>query len=244
MSISERMSFINDLEIYNDPAIASATASDSAAVNGGAAVSYVANLIGQMKEDVINSTLLAQLASDKKYPGRPMNRMKEWYDNYGTVLAQVGWTVQAFNMSEIGNSNSYGSVDKLVLQLAASYLTGGELALFQRTITALTESKNVSAIQAFDRNARGSISSNDAAFQVGVAFNSGGNAMFKIGTYQYNSSDEITSVLFFKFGSSKVLFFADNQTMVLNENVYAQVRQAVLDKLGVNVWGNVVHIEI
>ena len=32
--------------------------------------------------------------------------------------------------------------------------------------------------------------------------------------------------------------------MVLNENVYAQVRQAVLDKLGVNVWGNVVHIEI
>ena len=129
-------------------------------------------------------------------------------------------------MSEIGNSNSYGSVDKLVLQLAASYLTGGELALFQRTITALTESKNVSAIQAFDRNARGSISSNDAAFQVGVALcvslillscvgvssyllsNSGGNAMFKIGTYQYNSSDEITSVLFFKFGSSKVLFFA------------------------------------
>ncbi|KAI0654663.1 hypothetical protein C8Q70DRAFT_512006 [Cubamyces menziesii] len=241
MSANDRVSFINDLEIYNDPALTAAAASDSATVNGGATVSYVANLTGEMKNDVINSTLLAQLASDKKYPGRPMNRMKEWYDNYRTVLAQVGWTVQAFNMSEIGNSNSYGSVDKLVLQLAAAYLTGGELALFQKMITALTESKNGNAVKIFDSKAG---YFNDASFQVGVASNSGGNAMFKIGTYQYNSSDRITSVLFFKFGSSKVSFFAGNQTMVLNENVYAQVRAAVLEKLGVNAKTLVLGIEI
>ncbi|KAH9902482.1 hypothetical protein C8Q73DRAFT_831465 [Cubamyces lactineus] len=240
-SAADRISFINDLEVYHDPAIAAAAAADSATVNGGASVSYVANLVGQMKDDVINSTLLAQLASDKKYPGRPMNRMKEWYDSYRDVLAQVGWTVQQFRMTEVGNSNSYGSVDKLVLELAAAYLTGGELVLFQKMISALKDSKNSSAVKLFDSKAG---YFNDASFQVGVASNSGGNAMFKIGTYQYNSSDRITSVLFFTFGSSKVSFFAGNQTMVLNENVYAQVRQAVLDKLGKNAVDLVKGIEI
>ncbi|KAI0325092.1 hypothetical protein GY45DRAFT_289891 [Cubamyces sp. BRFM 1775] len=241
MSANDRISFINNLEVYHDPAIAAAAASDSASVNGGASVSFVSNLVGQMKDDVINSTLLAQLASDKKYPGRPMNRMREWYDSYRDVLAQVGWTLQSFNMSEVGNSNSYGSVDKLVLQLAAAYLTGGELALFTKMINALKDSKNSSAVKIFDSKAG---YFNDASFQVGVASNSGGNAMFKIGTYQYNSSDRITSVLFFTFGSSRVSFFAGNQTMVLNENVYAQVRQAVLDKLGKNAVDLVLGIEI
>ena len=48
-SINERISFINGLDVYYDPAIAAAAASDSATVNGGATVSYVANLEGQMK---------------------------------------------------------------------------------------------------------------------------------------------------------------------------------------------------
>ena len=49
MSANDRVSFINDLEIYNDPALTAAAASDSATVNGGATVSYVANLTGEMK---------------------------------------------------------------------------------------------------------------------------------------------------------------------------------------------------
>lgn len=48
-SAADRISFINDLEVYHDPAIAAAAAADSASVNGGASVSYVANLVGQMK---------------------------------------------------------------------------------------------------------------------------------------------------------------------------------------------------
>ncbi|KAI0326057.1 hypothetical protein GY45DRAFT_1437960 [Cubamyces sp. BRFM 1775] len=240
--LNERISFINDLEVYHDPAIsAAAAASDSATVNGGATVSYVANLEGQMKADVINSTLLAQLAADKKYPGRPMNKMKEWYDSYRDVLAKVGWNLQHFHMTEMGNANSYGSVDKLLLQVAASYLSGNELALFTSMITALKDSKNSNAVKLFDSKAG---YFNDASFQVGVASNSGGNAIFKIGTYQYNSSDKITSVLFFTFGSSKVSFFAGNQTMVLNENVYAQVRTMVLKKLGDNAVTLVKEIEI
>lgn len=69
-------------------------------------------------------------------------------------------------MTEVGNSNSYGSVDKLVLELAAAYLTGGELVLFQKMISALKDSKNSSAVKLFDSKAG---YFNDASFQVGVA---------------------------------------------------------------------------
>ena len=51
LSIDERISFIESLDIYNDPAIAAeaTAASGSAAVNGSAAVYYAANVSAQMK---------------------------------------------------------------------------------------------------------------------------------------------------------------------------------------------------
>ena len=69
-------------------------------------------------------------------------------------------------MSEVDNANSYGSVDKLVLKLAAAQLTEGELALLTKTITALKHPKNSDAVRIFDSKAG---YTNDASFQVGVA---------------------------------------------------------------------------
>ncbi|KAI0663520.1 hypothetical protein C8Q70DRAFT_362987 [Cubamyces menziesii] len=243
LSIDERISFIESLDIYNDPAIAAeaTAASGSAAVNGSAAVYYAANVSAQMKNDVINSTLFAQLTADAKYPGRPMNKMQEWYNCYKQVLERIGWVVMRFLMSEVDNANSYGSVDKLVLKLAAAQLTEGELALLTKTITALKHPKNSDAVRIFDSKAG---YTNDASFQVGVASNSGGHTLFHISTHQYHSSDRITSVLFSTFGPSKVSFFTSNQTMLLNGDVYTQVRQAVLKRLGENAIKLVKSIDI
>ena len=86
-----------------------------------------------------------------------------------SIRPSCEWRRHAYtihSMSEIGNSNSYGSVDKLVLELAAAYLTGGELALFTKMITALKDTKNSGAVKIFDSKAG---YFNDASFQVGVA---------------------------------------------------------------------------
>ena len=39
---------------------------------------------------------LAQLASNKKFPGRPLDKMKEWHESYGNILAQLGWSMRSF----------------------------------------------------------------------------------------------------------------------------------------------------
>ncbi|KAI0325093.1 hypothetical protein GY45DRAFT_1375024 [Cubamyces sp. BRFM 1775] len=236
-SVNERIPFVNTLDVHHDSA-----ASDSATVNGNACVAYAGNLDRQTKEDIINSTLFAQLASDKRYPGRPMDRMMEWHESYKDVLTQIGWVAQGFNMMEVGDANQYGSVDKLVLHLGAEYLTGGELALFTTMIKALAQPQNDTAAKLFDNST--SSYDNSASFRVGVASNMASTPILKIGTYQYSSPEKITSALFFTFGSSRVSFFAGNQSMVFNKEVYAELRDPVLQKLGDAVWHLVKNVEI
>ena len=51
-------------------------------------MSFTENLSGQNKEDVLNSTLLAQLAANKKYDRKSQH--DEWYMFYMKVLENVG----------------------------------------------------------------------------------------------------------------------------------------------------------
>ena len=58
-------------------------------VDCGSLVSFTENLSEQNKEDVLNSTLLAQLAANKKYDRKTQH--DEWYTFYMKVLENVGW---------------------------------------------------------------------------------------------------------------------------------------------------------
>ncbi|KAJ8475085.1 hypothetical protein ONZ51_g6795 [Trametes cubensis] len=183
-------------------------------------------------------------------------------------------------MVELGDLSDEGSVDQLVQQLASAYLTGGEMALFAGMMDSLKNPKNKSPLQLFDSIAK---NSSNATFQVGVASSvfpvssrlplgsdvydmyraSGGNAMFKIGTYQYHASHGIDSVLFHTFGTQHTTFFAGivpspfalqkktltypplgNQTMKLDNELYSQVRNTVMQKLGHSATELVKAIEI
>jgi len=64
----------------------------SANVDAASVVTFVDGLSGQQKEDVLNSTLLAQLAANRKH-----DRERDtagWYEVYRTVLEKVGWASQ------------------------------------------------------------------------------------------------------------------------------------------------------
>ncbi|KAI0706874.1 hypothetical protein C8T65DRAFT_220266 [Cerioporus squamosus] len=240
ISIQDRIKFIKGLHIAAPRGRAAhADGEDSAAVSDGSTVSFVGNLPIQQKSDVLNSTLLAQLAANKQH--NRQNDTKAWYDYYKYVLENIGWNVQSFSLAELSDANTYFSVDNLVFELAAAYLTGGELALFGTMIESLKQAKNEAATKVFDSSAK---DLNKANFQIGIASDSGGNALFKIGAYTYSAEQNIDKVLFFTFGTQKIQFAAGNQTMVLNDEVYKQVREEVLLKLGDNAKNLVKEIEI
>ncbi|RDX44731.1 hypothetical protein OH76DRAFT_1559541 [Lentinus brumalis] len=249
ISIHDRIKIIEGIEIASKLQGRGAVLSDnqdSAAVDAGSSVSFVGNLPGQMKasstrlySDVLNSTLFAQLAANKQYDRQ--NQTTAWYDYYKYVLETVGWNVQGFDFAHLTDANSYLTVDNLLLKLAAAYLSGGELDLFKTMLDSLKDAKNEAATKLFDSSAK---AFNKANFQLGVASNAQGNALFKIGSYYYGAQQNIDKVLFFTFGSQKVEFYAGNQTMLLNDDVYSQVRVSVLQKLGSNAKDLVNEIEI
>lgn len=67
---------------------------DSAAcINNRMLQSFAADLTEQQKSDVLNSTLLAQLAADKAYTKDAAGRydVKGWYSKFSEVLLNLGW---------------------------------------------------------------------------------------------------------------------------------------------------------
>ncbi|RDX44689.1 hypothetical protein OH76DRAFT_1559509 [Lentinus brumalis] len=241
ISISDRIKIIKgiDVAVPKGQGAVFANEEESAAVAAGSSVSFVGNLPAQMKSDVLNSTLFAQLAANKQHDRQ--EETTKWYDYYKYVLETIGYNVQSFDLARMSDANSYLTVDNLLLKLAEAYLSGAELALFTTMINSLKEAKNQGAVTLFDSSSK---SFSKANFQLGVAANTAGNAMFKIGAYYYGAEQNIDRVLFFTFGSQKVEFYAGNQTMLLNNEVYSQVRKEVLQKLGANAKDLVSGIEL
>lgn len=93
MSIEKIRNFIGSLELEGDekysepaPAVMLADGDEAAYVDAGSLVSFVAGVSGQHKSDALNSTLLAQLAANKKFDRE--KQTVEWYDFYKNRLGK------------------------------------------------------------------------------------------------------------------------------------------------------------
>src|SRR5688572_16363929 len=94
---------IEGFESVVTPEATTITNDDSAKVVAGSIVSFVAGVSAQSQSDVLNSTLLAQLNSDKLFDRE--GRTADWYKNYTTVLGKIGWVIQGFGFSKFQSSS-------------------------------------------------------------------------------------------------------------------------------------------
>ena len=92
-------------------------------VDAGSLVSFTANLTGQQKQDVLYSTLLAQLAANKKYSR--FNDTKQWYEFYNNVLEKVGWVMQNYHFDEYKSHQADFKISQVTLELLSAFV-GGE----------------------------------------------------------------------------------------------------------------------
>lgn len=72
-------------------------------VDAGALLSFINPTLQleqtiQNQDDVLNSTLLAQLASDKKYSR--FSKSKDWYNFYTEIMGNCGWTTILFKIED------------------------------------------------------------------------------------------------------------------------------------------------
>lgn len=221
-------------------AMAGAIQKPAAFVDGGSLVSFVAGVSGQNREDVLNSTLLAQLAADKQH-----DREKDvmaWYDYYSSVLGKVGWVTQGFNWQKYKSQQMSFTMDEAVLEIAEAALTGQEELVIAATLDAMRKlPKKDGRLTLFDHSASSDKAGN---FQISVCSEENGAVAMKTMAFYFDAEEQSTTVLFFNFSSASTTLNQSTVAQTLNSQVYAQVRSAVLEKLGDKAKNFVLDLDI
>jgi hypothetical protein len=248
--VTQRADFIDSLELEDVPSEIAALeatpveiADDAKAgyVNAGSLVSFVAGMTAQNKSDVLNSTLLAQLAANKKFKREEQPR--EWYEFYREVLERgCGWVVPAWKFAEFKAEGATFSVDEVVLKILKAFATQNDIAVVMETVEALKSLADKDRrLVLFERTTHTSRNGN---FQIAASAESDGVAVMKIGSFYFTTSQTVTRILWMEFKGTDTSLYQAGQTCELNSEVYAKVREAVVRKLGDNAYKFIAEIEI
>lgn len=221
----KRQAFIKSLEI-EDPA--PPVGKDNCYVCEGSLVSFVANLKDQQKKDVLNSSLLAQLAANKKF-----DREKDtvnWYRFYTEVMENVGWVIQGFQFTNYQSSQASFSLSQVTLQILSGIIGPKKeiMNVVKATLDGLA--KSTDGARLFDSK---SASGNHGNFQIipCQTDDSGQVTMVLMGFY-FEADRQVKNFFFFEWNKQDMNLYSGTQHCTLNEEIYATVRDAVVKKLG------------
>ena len=87
----------------------------AAFVDGGSTVSFISGIPVLRQKDVLNATLLAQLAANKKYDRE--KETEQWYGFYRDVLENIGWVIQSFSFAGPVTSVRRSNLDDVKIAL-------------------------------------------------------------------------------------------------------------------------------
>jgi hypothetical protein len=215
-------------------------AEEAGYVNAGSLVTFGPGVSAQHKSDVLNSSLLAQLAANKKFDREKQTR--EWYDFYRSVFEKLGWVLRGFEFTKYETSGTDFTADKVILDILKAVATGNDLAVVAATMEALNSlAEGSDALKIFETSSHTASAGN---FQVSVATEQDDVVAMKIGGFFFQTTQTVTRVLWFRFSTASTLFYKSSQVGALDEKVYEQVRDAVIEKLGINAKKLVRDIEI
>lgn len=214
---------------------------ETAFVDSGSTVSFVGGVPLVKQQDVLNSTLLAQLAANKKYDRE--SQTEAWYGYYREVLENVGWVVQSFSFTKYTETGATIKLDKTALAIIAEIASGNELTVLASTLKALEESDPDSKqTTLFDSNGSQGEAGN---FQLSTAsVDPNGNIQMTLGAFYFKSSEHKSRFLFVTWSTKNINLYFGAQSVILNEQIYATVRQTVIDKLGDNAQKFVADLDI
>jgi len=204
---------------------------DSAIVDVGSMLSFVAGITQQAQEDVLYSVQLAQRAASGAFDR--FTQTQAWYRKYVEVLENLGWTGEQLVFSQLGQHEGEFRMDQAALAVIAAIATQNQLAVLQASIKALEQlAEDDRTIQLFDLHSSLESSGN---FQLGsVQAASNGSLTMAVGACYFQALDARRRFLFFKWGRRQVHFWTAAQRMTLNMDFYARRRELVKAKIAID----------
>lgn len=231
-----RSEFIKSIELSDTRVIShpertimrAAPDQEAAFIVGGSTMSFVAGVNQQHQSDILNSTLLAALAANKKHD-RETNA-QEWYKFYTYILENIGWVVQQFEFTKFSAGGGSFTCDKAVIDILTAIAAGPTAAV---VITTINSMKNLSGsddrLVLFERESHNLHQGN---FQISAAKEDGGVVSMLTAGFEFKSAQDIKRILWFSWETSSSNLYHGTQTMTLNNDVYGQIRNDIIAKLG------------
>ena len=136
-------------------------------------------------------------------------------------------------VADFDSSKSLVEIEKVVLDIVASALTGNQIAVVLKTIEALKALKDHDTrLIAFEENTHKSENGN---FQIGFVENNDGILSLVSSSYILETTSKFNKILFVRWskGTTKLKYYLTKAT--LNQNHYNLIRRAVKEKLGEDV---------
>lgn len=203
-------------------------------------VSFASEVSENNRRDILNSTLLAQLAANKKFPDDV--QVLEWYREFVKVLSTIGWVMEEAAFSTFKSAKDIFEVENAIINILTTAFGGDYLSVITKTLDAIKDlSDDNGKITAFEKNTH---SLSKGAFQIALAVERNNTVSMQLGTFMLTSSNEIKKILFFKSTTDRTKLEYCSRKATLNEEIYAKVRQIVIDKLGDRVTNFVTEIDI
>ena len=111
---------------------------------------------------MLNSTLLAQLASSKHYDRN--KETDEWYKKYLHVLGKIGWVVQDFEFEKYEANSQTMKVCLAIVNIVKAILSPSEIQAVKRVLESLRSPQNEQRWNVFVMKSTGP--SKNGSFQV------------------------------------------------------------------------------
>jgi hypothetical protein len=203
-------------------------------------VSFISEVSGQNRKDVLNSTLLAQMAANKKFPDE--GDLLQWYRSFIDVLSNIGWDIENAEVSTFESSKEVFEIEDAIIDILTSAFGAGFMPVILKTLESIKNlSKRDHKIIAFEKNTH---SLTKGCFQIALAVEKNEVVSMQLGTFLLTSDKKIKQILLFKSKKDKTSLQYTSRRGTLNSEAYAIVRDAILQKLGANITAFVAEIEI
>ncbi|WP_211827270.1 hypothetical protein [Kistimonas asteriae] len=211
-------------------------------VDSGSFVVLSQHVEQQATKDVINSTLFAQLAASHDYDKN--TQLAQWYKRYTEVMSIQGWDISDFDDSALASVSTDLSVSEAIFDVLKTALTDpSDKAMVNAAISALKKlEKEGPFISLFNHSA---IGANRANFQSSfVTTDQHGLVSMNLGYLVVGFTDLSTTILFLRVKEGESWIKSHNETIKLDYDVFNQVRDQVIEKLGDNARSQVAGIDL
>jgi len=205
-------------------------------------VSFVSQVSGQNRKDILNSTLLAQLAANKKSPIEA--DLTGWYTRNIEVLRNIGWVVENAEVNKYEVKENVFEVENVIIDILSASFGAGYIAIIKKTLDSLKtmSASNDGKIKVFEKNTQ---SMSKGCFQIALADETNDALTMRLGTFLLTSTNQITKILFVKIKKDETkLQYASSQATVDAEIYSSVARQAVLNKLSKDITDYIAEIDI